>query len=105
MRETEWGPWHYKSDTIELVYTDPQSHRDEYSIDIERQTSSAQLLDTIYQIADKTWAGPSTVGYLVLAFKELLHPQSTLCSGGMDKRLDDVRGHLEKYGFEVPPAE
>jgi hypothetical protein len=69
--------------TIELR----RVHRLFYEIDLERHTSSAVVLDTIMQLASKTWMTPEMLGLTVLALNVALYPQSTLCSGGFDRRL------------------
>ena len=71
---------------LELVYP-PYPGGGVYPVDIERFTSSAQVLDTIMQVAGKTWATNDCVAGLVNALDYLLQPQGTLCSGGSNKTL------------------
>jgi hypothetical protein len=70
-----------------------------YPINLDRFTSSAAMLDTIMQVARKTWATPECVAGLVLALDYLLHPQATLCSGGSDMKLTVAQiRNLVKHG-------
>jgi hypothetical protein len=56
--------------------------REDYDIDLEQCTTSAEVLDWIVQVEGKAWATPSDVGYLVTALCDLLNPQANLCSCG-----------------------
>jgi hypothetical protein len=87
-----WGPWVY----------DPSDHTLNhgpvtdwvYFIDLREITTSAQMLDWIFQIAGKTWGTPAVVGGLVQAFEDLLNPQGALCSFGMERGPIRVRDHI-----------
>jgi hypothetical protein len=87
----DWGPWRLDLDAREL-YTDPDSHVGyAYPVDLDRCTTSAEVLDWVCQIADKGWGTPqqnaATVAGLVQALVDVLHPQANLCSWGRSKRL------------------
>jgi hypothetical protein len=78
-----WGGWRLEG--LELLF--PAYTGGCYPIDVQRFTSSAQMLDMIMQIAHKTWADDECLAGLVRALNELLQPQAHLCSCGGDKRL------------------
>jgi hypothetical protein len=65
-----------------------------YWIDLREITTSAGMLDWIFQIAGKTWGTPEVVAGLVQAFQDLLHPQSTLCSFGVERGPIRVRDRI-----------
>jgi hypothetical protein len=86
-----WGKWELDAKRLVLVF---DGH---YEIDLEMIISSAGMLDWIYQINGKTWAERKDIGDLVQAFEDLFHPQGTLCSMGIDKKLNAsefLRAHL-----------
>lgn len=79
-----WNGWRLKRRYLEYpAYGRGRS----YSIDMERFTSSAQVLNMIMQVTNKLWADDACVAGLVRALNDILDPQATLCSGGRDKRL------------------
>jgi hypothetical protein len=84
--EENWGNWQLSEDTLELRCR-PYGGGGSYPVDLEQFTSSAEVLDTIMQVAGKRWATDACLAGLVRALNDLLHPQAHLCSGGRDKRL------------------
>lgn len=76
----KWGRWTYdpKLMTLEI---------DDYQIDLEPITSSAEILDWVAQIHGKAWITPKDFHDLLSALKSLLNPQAHYCSFGQDKRL------------------
>jgi len=76
-----WGPWTLNPDNYTLV------HPSTYYVDLPSCVSSAEVLDWIGQIAQKTWADEATVAGLVWALDDILHLQGNLCPGGIDRRM------------------
>jgi hypothetical protein len=91
----KWGLWTYDPATVTI------EHDKEYQVDLERCRTSAETLDWIFQLHNRTWTRPEDVGYLVMAMHALLRPQATLCSMGHDKRIDDVKAVIRSNGFEA----
>lgn len=76
-----YGPWTYHPKTEELV------HDNGYPVDLEASSATcAALLDGICQVASKTWADGPTLRGLMDAVEALIHPQGSLCSGGVERR-------------------
>lgn len=75
---SEWGPWRLNQQNYTLI-----ERRYGYEVDLERCLTSEAVLDWICQIAGKTWPDYSWVSGLVYAFDDLLHPQGTMCGGGL----------------------
>lgn len=80
-----WGGWTLDDENLELHW-----HADEgpwvgYDVDLERCRTSAETLDWIAQVAQKTWATPEVIGSLVEALVACLDPQATLCSLGEER--------------------
>ena len=74
------GGWVYDPETLVVCY-----RLDEYEVDLEECSTSAQILDWIFQFASKSWATNEAVGDLVMILHRLLHPQANLCSGGEER--------------------
>ena len=92
---SRWGKWTYDATNLAL------DHDDGYQIDLERCTSSAQLLDYLPQIRMKSWADCDDVRELLEAFDALLRPQAHLCSFGQHKQIKvrEVRRVIERNGI------
>lgn len=91
----DWAGW--TLERLKLVYP-AYPGGGVYPIDIERFTSSAQMLDTIMQVAGKSWATNDCIAGLVHALDCPLQPQGTLCSGGSNKTLT-VAQIRERVGY------
>jgi hypothetical protein len=90
----EFGNWEFNKKNLTLRHSGAGKG---YEIDLEECTTSAGVLDWIFQIESKTWASEEDLGYLVRALNVLLAPQDTLCSGGHEKGpIDDVRKVIER---------
>ncbi len=77
----DFGPWRFDPDDLLLIHK-----QGSYIIPLERITSSACLLDWIFQIQKKPWANPVTIISLLIAFRCILDPQKNYCSFEEDKR-------------------
>ena len=82
-RNTSWGRWRLKARTNELALTIGGIPR--YWIDLDSMQTSAQCLDWIFQASQKAWMTNEDRGNLLLAISELIRPQSTLCSWGIER--------------------
>lgn len=90
LRESNWK---YKRSSLTVVH-DPRG----YCIDLKRITSSAQLLDWIYHVNEKSWATPTDVGELVRLLGHIFaeHP----APGGRNVELDVERAIEGRPLFE-----
>ncbi len=61
-----------------------------YALDLERFTTSAQVLDMVAQIAGKKWATDSVLSSLVRELNRLLHLQGNYCGSGVERGPVDV---------------
>ena len=87
---THWGSWSFMPETLVLVCEAAEAKG--YEVDLERCTTSAEMLDWLCQVAEMDWATPDAVGNLVMAFSELLRPQTTVCPMGVEgEPIEDVR--------------
>ena len=92
-----WGGWKLRKSTYELTYRPYADAVYVYPVDLEQFTTSAQVLDTIIQVAEKTWATDEVLAGLVRAINDLLRPQGTLCSSGTNKSLTstEIRSRIK----------
>jgi hypothetical protein len=95
-RDVRWTGWELCTHTMPgyLVHDDYG-----YSIELAGITDSAQMLDWIYQIRGKSWTDDhSHLTGLLQAFRDILDPQGSLCSGGRSKRLGkrDITRQVER---------
>jgi hypothetical protein len=84
-----WGKWEFDAESLVLKYR--ENGRNEYEVDLGNITSSAGMLDWIFEVSSKTWASREDIGNLVSALGDLLCPQANLCPGGSDKQFDPVK--------------
>lgn len=75
-----WGPWHLNVSAFTLEH-------DDYEVDLEQCTSSAEVLDWIVQVASKNGATDTVVAGLVRAINDVVSPQENLCSHGKGATL------------------
>lgn len=80
-----WGLWKLDEDGPSLYL----NHRgvELYRIDLNRIRNSADMLDWIFQVSNKTWATARVVSGLLDAFEDIFSPQANLCPSGKDKTL------------------
>jgi hypothetical protein len=88
--QENWGGWQLDKKALELSYP-AYPGGGTYPVDLERFTSSAEVLNTIIQVAGKRWATDTCLAGLVHALDDLLQPQAMLCSGGGDKRFTPAK--------------
>jgi hypothetical protein len=74
MNKVKIGDWVYDPETLVVRYG-----LDEYEVHLEQCSTSAQMLDWIFQFASKSWATSEAVGDLVMILHRLLNPQGSLC--------------------------
>jgi len=86
-RRGDWGPWRLDRATRVLYPVKPYR----YEVDLDDCTTSAQVLDWIIQVAEKTWADDATIAGLIRALDDVLHPQAHLCSSGASKTLNKAK--------------
>jgi hypothetical protein len=91
-----WGEWRLSGMYLEYPAYGPGKT---YPINLDRFTSSSQMLDMIMQVAHKNWATDKCLAGLVRALNDILNPQSMLCSGGRDFRAPRtrIRARVREY--------
>lgn len=82
----KWGDWSLDTNTRQLVYNDDEGNN--YEVNVDEFTSSAPVLDWIFQLQGKTWMTPQGMGDMLAAIDGIFHVQSSFCSGGQDHKID-----------------
>jgi len=78
-----FGDWIYDPSNLTLRYREKTP--DAYEIDLEICTTSAEVLDWIFQVRSKMHVGPIEISDLLRALKAIIDPQATLCSWGKER--------------------
>lgn len=87
----QWGPWQFHQDTMTLEYKNGKKDW-WYEVDLDRCKTSAQILDWIFQLHEKTWTDYEDIGHLLDAFDDLSGSvQGAFCSGGREQGPKDWR--------------
>ncbi len=93
-----WGRWQYKDVNATLLLMDGDTV--EYEVGLEQCKDSAEILDWIVQVSEKTGVSRSDVGDLVEAIDELADGlQTKVCGGGGNRRFD-FRAYLRGAGAQ-----
>jgi len=100
---SEWNGWRLETTNYTLDAFDTNGHW-LYGVDLERCTTSAEVLDWIMQVAGKQWATPELMSGLLCALRDVLNPQATLCSCGRSKRLtkSELRSRVDAFALDHP---
>lgn len=98
--------WRFNAETRALAYFNEQGWI--YEVDLDRCTTSAQVLDWIAQVSQKRWATDQVLAALSRALDAVLDLQSTLCGCGQERGPIDVPAVLslnaERYQLEEKEA-
>jgi hypothetical protein len=78
-----WGNWWYDQKNKVLEHKTSR-----YYVILKQCVNSANVLDWIAQIKNKTWASAKDLGDLVTALDDLLDLQGNICGGGNDHQFD-----------------
>ena len=83
-----WGSWSFNPGELSLDLM--RDGLPVHSIHLRTITSSACMLDVIFDLKSRSWANNEVVGDLVTALQDLFDPRVTLCGGGRDRTLDPL---------------
>lgn len=95
-----WGKWEFDAES--LVLKDRENGRNEYEVDLESITSSAAMLECIFQVDIKTWLSREDIGNLIEALDNLLDPRVNLCSSHKGSVHRDVHFHASRIDLRLP---
>lgn len=95
-KSTTWGKWTYNAESGELAHPLMPG----WYVDFDQCKTSAAVLDWIMQAATKSTLSPADIGDLVLALGDLLDPQATLCSSGVERGPIDPWRVIAGNGYQ-----
>jgi len=84
--KTTWGQWLLDKETLVLRHKEIL-----YEIYLDECKSSAQILDWIIQVSQKSWATDDDIGELVRALDDILNIQGHFCGGGQRREADSKK--------------
>ena len=84
------GRWKFYTESLTLQHTVSG-----YPVEFSNIHTSAQMLDTIFQVQQKTWATPQDISDMLKAMATILNPQANYCSWGKSKTVADVNKLVE----------
>jgi hypothetical protein len=91
-----WGDWTLDAKQNLLVLdTEIKGRNHHYEVNLLNIKDSAHMLDWIFQLRPKAWVTNDVMGDLLNAFYDTFRPQTFLCGGGSDKKLD-AASHLQR---------
>ncbi|MBT9141417.1 MAG: hypothetical protein DDT30_02009 [Dehalococcoidia bacterium] len=98
IQRNRWGRWKYNPATHCLeIRKRLGGITYDYDVCLDRCDTAARLLDWIYQVKHKRWAGPDDIADLIYAFEDIMgHVQARLCSGGLNLKYN-VKKYLSEY--------
>jgi hypothetical protein len=86
-----WGKWKLDRDRRAIFYDGPH----DYWFPLAQMNNSAEVLDWIMQLHEKSWARPEDIGNLVAALDDIFDLQNNICGCGIEHRFD-AKGHVAK---------
>lgn len=96
MAKTVWGVWELNKENACLEYVDPDSDILIYQVPIDEMTTSAEILDWIFQIEEKSWATKVILGEFISAIVDILG--RAVCGGGIEGGVDPKERLKNGYG-------
>jgi len=87
IKRGKWGNWRFDLRSKLLIISKALGDgpiQDIYEVALDECNFSAQILDWIAQVSNKTWASREDIGYLVMALDDLLGLQGAFCGGGIE---------------------
>ena len=78
MNKTNWGDWVLDKETLVLRHKGT-----DYEVYLDECNNSAQILDWIIQVSQKSWTTASVIGELVRAMDDILGIQGHFCGSGI----------------------
>jgi hypothetical protein len=87
----QWGKWKLDRDRRAIYYDGPH----DYWFSLGQMNNSAEVLDWIVELHEKSWATPEDIGNLVAALDDIFDLQNNMCGCGIDHRFD-AKEHVAK---------
>ena len=99
MTKTTWGRWTFNDANSCLETVIAPATGAIYQISVDEITTSAEMLDWLFQVEEKTWATSADVGDLISAFVALLG--RSVASNGKDHPIDPKAILAKRFGTQI----
>ena len=86
-----WGKWKLDRDRRVIYY----DGRHDFWFSLGQMNNSAEVLDWIVELHEKSWATPEDIGNLVAALDDIFDLQNNICGCGVDHRFN-AKEHVAK---------
>lgn len=96
--KSQYGRWNV--DTNQALLTTVITPGADYEIPLDEMTSSARIMDWIFQVQEKTWASAADVGDLVEAIRDIFG--RGFCGGANDNSINAKAVLSSKLGTVFP---
>lgn len=96
LQPESWCGWRLLPEVPALEFENEEIQG--YRIDLDRVTTSAQMLDWIFQIHSKPWGAAAFLGFMA-ALYDVLNPQGLVCTWGTDRPFtpEALRERVDEY--------
>jgi len=96
--KSQYGRWNV--DTKQALLTTVITPGADYEVPLEEMTSSARIMDWIFQVQEKTWASATDVGDLVEAIRDIFG--RSFCGGANDAPINAKAVLSKQLGTVFP---
>ena len=96
MNKTTWGGWALDKDTLVLRHKGTN-----YEVYLDECNNSAQILDWIVQVSQKSWSTNDVIGELVRALDDILGIQGHFCGSGQSREANSkeiAEAYIKRLG-------
>jgi hypothetical protein len=81
---TRWGVWRLEKSNSTLCH----ARRSSFYVELDTITTTGQMLDSIFEVSQKSWVTREDVGNLVDALDALFDPRQNFCPGGASRAIN-----------------
>jgi hypothetical protein len=92
IENSRWGVWQLQKSSWTLLHT---RYDHPFQVELGNINTTGQMLDTIFEFSEKSWATREDVGNLVAALDDIFDPRQNLCPGGASRTIE-AREVLQK---------
>jgi hypothetical protein len=84
INNSRWGVWQLERSSWTLLHT-RDDHR--FQVELGNINTTGQMLDSIFEVSQKSWVTREDVGHLVAALDEIFDPRQNFCPGGATRAI------------------
>jgi len=84
-----WGSWKLGAQNALFCYEPEGKYENPvFWIDLEKLSSSATVLNHVFEVVNKKWANAEVLANLLWALEDIFNPQRNICTGGTDQTFN-----------------